>query len=270
MRPRSVYTQKSRLRLTAVILFSCLLVFHLVFPLVLPQFLFQITAPPIRVWKGATDWLARTIGTLESKEKLFEENKFLAQELASAQERLLILSVLQEDNRKLQELEGRSKKEKSTLAAVLLSPPLSPYDILVLDVGAREGISSGDLVRSTNGSPLGRITEVFRDFSRAELFSTPGMETAIRIGEKGIQGKAKGIGGGEFQIILPREFEIAQGDPVVFPELSASPFGIVGSVVYQETDFLQLVSFRSPVNVRELSYVLVDSSDTLVQDDDSR
>lgn len=270
MKRRNTFIRDNRSALFVSLFFVCLALFHLAFPSVLTQFLFRISAPVVHSWKGITAWTAKMTGAFESKQGLLDENQTLAQALARAEEKLLTFSVLQADNQKLQALYGRFDQGKSVIAAVLLSPPLSPYDTLVLDAGAREGVSLGALVRSINGSPIGNITEVFKDFSRLSLFSSPGTETAVRIGEKGVQGKAIGMGGGEFQISLPREFQVARGDPIVFPGISPLPFGVVQTVEFQETDYLQTVSFISPVNIHGIAYVLVDVSSDPVNTNEKR
>lgn len=236
-----------------------LLLFQVVLPRVLPNFLYQVATPVIRGWDNTADFFTALFSNLKSKQTLVRENEVLVTELATAREELLMLDAVRSDLKSLQVLYERQKENPGILAAVLLAPPLSPYDTLVLDVGVRNGVEMGSVVRLTSGIPIGKITEVFRDFSRAELLSSPGVETAVRIGEENVQARAIGVGDGEFQLLLPREFSIAKGDIVSFPELSASALGLVESIDYQETDFLQLVSFRSPVNLRMLTHVLIDS-----------
>jgi cell shape-determining protein MreC len=255
---------KNRLTLLGVFL-GVLILFQVVFPGILPNFFYYIATPVIYGWKGASDFVAGAISGFKDKQRLDAENKELIDELATANERLISLDSLRTQLDSLRELYGRKEKNSEVLAAVLSAPPLSPYDTLVLDAGIRDGVSVGSIVRTVAGLPLGRVTEVFKDFSRVELFSSPGVETPIRVGEKGIEARAIGTGNGEFQFLLPREHEIKKGDPITFPDFSASPFGKVEVIDFQETDFLQLVSFRSPSNLNILSYVLIEvqpSADT--------
>ncbi len=234
--------------------------FKIIFPSILPNILYQIATPIVRGWQGTIDWGSGLFANFYSKQKLTNENAELSRLLGEAQEKLLSLDRLQSDFESLKAAYDRNDKTQEVLATVLLAPPMSPYDTIVIDIGVRNDIRTGALVRSVGGSVVGRVSEVFRDFSLVSLFSSPGTETSVRIGKDVAQGQAVGIGNGEFQIILPRELSVAVGDAVIFQSLSNYPIGVVQTVEYQEADFLQIVSFQSAINIRQLSYLLVEIS----------
>ncbi|OHA25888.1 MAG: hypothetical protein A3C06_00320 [Candidatus Taylorbacteria bacterium RIFCSPHIGHO2_02_FULL_46_13] len=232
-----------------------------VWPSFLPNMLYRIATPLFY----SRNWIADSLKTagsyVSSRGSLALENQRLSTELTDARERLLQLEALQTQLKELQLFSSRSDHTKRIFSVVLLRPPLSPYDTLVLDVGIDDGVSAGDMVFSIAGSSaVGKITEVFQDFSRATLFSSPGNQFPVFLGAKSIQATAYGVGGGAFQLLLPREMEVAVGDMVTFPSLNPSVVGVVQLVEHQAVDFLQHVSFRSPVNFNELRYVAVEVS----------
>jgi len=57
---------------------------------------------------------------------------------------------------------------------------------------------------------------------------------------------------------LPREVSIKVGDPVTFANITPTVVGAVASVEYRDVDFLQLISFRSPVAMNGLRFVMVE------------
>lgn len=250
-----------RNRRAFALLFLALVLLFLWQPKAFTNVVYTIADP---FWQ-ARNKLADSLTTMQryfaSKTKLLQENQALSQELDQARQKLLTLAPLQHELDSLQPLLSHPPAPKTVTAAVLSRPPYSPYDTLVIDAGVQDGVAEGDIVTSVGGSVIGDVSNVFRDFSRVSLFSSPGTKTAVLIGGKGVQVNATGAGGGEFQILLPREVSVSAGDAVVLPGQTPQVLGVVQSVQYQETDFMQLVSFQSPVNIFELRYVTVDTSD---------
>src|SRR3989344_7842889 len=57
------------------------------------------------------------------------------------------------------------------LGAVLLRPPATPYDTLVIDAGKEEGAVVGDYVSAGGSGLVGTISEVYAHAARVRLFS---------------------------------------------------------------------------------------------------
>lgn len=191
--------------------------------------------------------LVSRIGALE--EERAKEELARADYEALVKERDLLLS-----------LGLREGKSPRLLAAVLSVPPESPYDMLLLDAGAREGVSEGSNVFS--GSVLiGRIARVEERQSVAELFSSPGRETSVVLlhGGEPIRVTATGEGGGAFLAVLPREVSVLTGDPVFLPGTPLSFFGTVASVEAEEHDVFKRVRFGNPVPLRRHLFVFIQS-----------
>lgn len=257
--------RRIRKNLWAGITGTVLLLFFLWQPAILPNVLYVLATPLVRVSTWIGGGVSELSVYLTSKSTLARENKILSDRLKSQQLELSLMRSIFPDYSKLKVFLEGEENSREALAGVLLAPPVSPYDILVLEAGAREGISIGDAVKTIDGIVLGSISEVFRDFSRATLLSAPGQKVAVRIGDKGIQAEASGVGAGEFHVTLPREFEISIGDAVMFPGIMPKPVGTVGSVEFRDVDFLQLISFRSPVNFSALKFVLIEKSSILTE-----
>lgn len=229
-------------------------------PLFFSGMLYRVMEPFWLVRNYFADSLSTAADYFTSKTLLARQNESLTNQLRDAQQELLQLGPLHAALQSLEPLSSQAGRSHSVIAAVLSRPPLSPYDSLVLDAGSRAGVAPGDLVRTTGGIVIGKITESFSSFSRTVLFSSPGQQTPVLLGKTAVQANALGVGAGEFQVLLPREVNITVGDTAVFPGFEPHIVGIVNSVEYRETDFLQLVSFQSPVNIFGLRYVQIDMS----------
>jgi hypothetical protein len=93
--------------------------------------------------------------------------------------------------------------------------------------------------------------------AKVSLFSTPGRKLSVVLGSSSITMEAVGIGGGNFNILVPIEIEVKEGDVITIPSITTNIFGIVEKVNFKETDSFQTVIFKSPVNISELKYVQV-------------
>jgi len=134
---------------------------------------------------------------LRRKQELLEENNRLEEEVVLLKIRLLDNGLLFQENKELKEILGRRIDERNLLlAAILAKPNRSPYDTLILDSGRKEGVNVGDRVVVYGDVVIGKISRVSGDTSQATLFSSPGEEIDITIGEEYIAARARGIGGG--------------------------------------------------------------------------
>jgi len=218
----------------------------------------NIVAP---FWRGggALGERALSISTafVSEKEALVKKNKELEEQLAILSTKLLDRNLLVEENLLLQEELNRDVYgDKSIAARVLSSPSVSPYDTLVLDIGAKDGVAIGDAVFVAGSTKIGSIVEVFGRTSRARLNSSPGQEFAVLISDN-ISATAKGRGGGNFVIELPRDAEINMGDNVSTVSPTINILGFVEHIEVDPNDPFQKIFLKSPVNIFDISWVEV-------------
>lgn len=194
--------------------------------------------------------------TWHTKTFLKEENQRLKRELEATRRSLEKLAAIEEENRKFKALLNRRERgSEAVLASVLLKPPQSPFDMLILDVGEDMGVVIGDRIHA-QGVLIGAIAAVFTRSSTARLFSSPGEQVMVEVGS-GIHTRALGEGNGNFSITVPRETEIETGDPVVLPGFDRAFLGNVAVIEQTPTGSFKTVRFRTPVNVGELTLVEV-------------
>ena len=192
----------------------------------------------------------------KSKQSLIDEKTVLEQKLFLDGNLLALNSTLQAENDSYKDLLGRKDtKQKTILASVLVKPPQIPYDSLIVDIGDDHNIKVGDKVMANANVYVGEVSEVLPHSAKVILYSAPGRKLSVVLGTNSVTAEAVGMGGGNFNIFLPREVEVKEGDVIVIPSITTNVFGIVEKVNFKDKDSFQTVLFKSPVNVSELNFV---------------
>ncbi|MEK9167902.1 MAG: rod shape-determining protein MreC [Patescibacteria group bacterium] len=193
---------------------------------------------------------------LFSKQALFEENERLRSEIETLSVRLLSTDMLAAENKELKEIVGRDESMEVVLGTVLSRPPSSPYDTFIIDLGV-EKVRAGDMVSAHGIIPVGTIAHARDNSSVVELFSSPGRKIDVLIGTENIATVAKGKGNGNFEMTLPRDTEVREGDIVVAPSITIEIFAVVGDIEKDSNSPFQVVRFSSPFNINNIRWVEV-------------
>lgn len=142
-------------------------------------------------------------------------------------------------------------------AGVLVRPPVSPYDTVVLDKGERDGVRADAFVFATGGVPVGVIETVTAETSRAVLFSTPGRITEGWVGEERLPVSLEGRGAGAYSATLPRESGIQPGAIVYLPGPGALPAGTVVRIDSDPSSPRATIHIKPMVNAFSLTWVSI-------------
>jgi len=247
--------RKSQKRILVVTVILILIILIIVFT-PLRSVLFSIAEP---VWKTKNFLLnSNFFQYFKFKQSLINERTALEQKLFMTGSLIALNETLQAENDNLKDLLGRKEiKGKSILSAVLVKPPQIPYDTLIIDIGEEDNVKVGDKVIANANVYIGEISEVQKNSSKVIMYSTPGYKLSVVLGIGSVTVEAVGIGGGNFNIFLPREIEVKEGDTIVIPSITANIFGIVEKIKFDDKDSVQTVLFKSPVNISELNFVEV-------------
>lgn len=166
-----------------------------------------------------------------------------------------VVTVLDE-NEKLKEILGRKNENLNfTLAAILGKPDQSLYDTLVIDLGGADGVKVGDMIYALGNVPLGKVEMVYDHSAKVVLFSNSDQKTQVFV--KGTSLELVGRGGGNFEMILPRDVVMEKGEQAVLPGITTHVVAVVETAISDPRDSFQKVLFTSPVNVDEIKYVEV-------------
>ncbi|MCX6751857.1 MAG: rod shape-determining protein MreC [Candidatus Nomurabacteria bacterium] len=216
--------------------------------------------------------LSNTGAYFYSKNSLLSENENLKAKLNEQEARMSNYNSILDENLKIKETLGRKNgKTNLILTSILSKPNQSPYDTLVVDMGAKSGLVSGQKVFALGNVPIGRVAEVYLNTSKIILYSNPGEKTEVVIsghstsnafGMTGTGGdtfmQIVGRGGGNFEMILPRDFVLEKGTEVVLPGITPYTVGIVQTIISDPRDSFQKALLSSPVNIQELKFVEVE------------
>lgn len=215
-----------------------------------------LAAPFWGAYQYVRDTVAGMTVAFSEKKELAAENKALRGLLSAAHLRLIQTNVLMKENEELKQLLNRHETSGGTLGVVLSRPQYSPYDTFMIDIGRQHAILVGHTVFAGEAL-VGIVDAVYEKTARVKLFSSPGTETEVLLGLESTPALARGLGGGAFQVKLPRDIAIREGDAVFHSVLSNTLVGIVREIKSKEANPLQTILFNAPLNIWETRFVIV-------------
>lgn len=242
----------------AVLLLVIAFLFRLGFPSFVSSIFSSISRPFLSLKNTLGASGGNILGTFYSKETLLAENRDLNAKLQNLQGIEAEFTLVSDENAALRKSIGVASNKNDAVLSVILKPPASPYDTLILDGGQNDAIKKSDIISGGAGVVLGEITEVSGSSSKAEFFSSSGRTLLAELGTQNIPLTLSGIGGGNFESKLPKSITLNAGDPVYLPGMPQRLVGIVSGVVPVPNDSYDNVYIRVPVNIFELSFVTVE------------
>jgi cell shape-determining protein MreC len=170
---------------------------------------------------------------------------------------VLDLEIAKSENSELaRRLELREPNYLS--AAILLSPPRTPYDVLIIDRGEYDGVVPEQKVLLGNRVALGAIESVRPNQSTVKLFSTPGKKTEAIVERTGEIVELEGQGGGNFKLEVPLGFDIKDGDLILLQGLPRRLLASVAQVKSDETSSFLTVFLQLPARLLGNSPIYVE------------
>ena len=169
-----------------------------------------------------------------SSYKLDEDNKKLLSENQQLLSKVAEMNNLAEENNSLRQALDIGLGEKFILAPCQLVSKESTGDFLLINIGKNQEIEAGQTVLSQDGILVGKIDQVYDDFSRVIMISDAKSATDVEIQGKEFYALAKGQG--NLKIILDlvdKNKDVKEGDLLATSALGGVfPSGIaLGKVV---------------------------------------
>jgi cell shape-determining protein MreC len=194
-----------------------------------------------------------------SKSYLYDQNQKLQAQVDFNNARNVNYDSVVADNANIKEILGRKDpKANMILSAILAKPNQSAYDTLVIDAGASEGVRAGDTVFALGDVPIGRVDTVYADSSKVVLFSNAGEKTQAVVSGKDIFLELTGRGGGNFEMIMPKDFTMQKGDQVLMPGINNYVLAIAQKIISDPRDPFTKALLTSPVNIQEQKFVEIE------------
>jgi cell shape-determining protein MreC len=232
-----------------------------------PDFFARATLPFLSYTDTVSTWVS-------SVRALLARSVEQAKQLTALQEERSVLVVKNEELAArvatLERLSGISHREAGPAlsAPVLVRPPESPYDVLIVGAGTAQGVTVQmvafgivTVASSTEIVPLGLVSETTDTTARVVLFSAPRVETLGWVGSTHTPVTLIGTGGGTFFAAVPREASPSVGESVFVPG-STVPIGVVARVESDPAAPSATIRITPLVNPFSISEVLLRPRDT--------
>lgn len=198
---------------------------------------------------GAGNALAGMLVSLEDAQAVRAERDRLREEVETLRNERAAQEALLRDA-------GAADEGTGVLAGVIARPPMTPYELLVVAAGTRDGVSEGD-VALVRGVPVGRVERVTAGSAHIRLFSAPGQATEGWVGEARLALTLTGAGAGAFAAEASREAPIEEGATVYLPGPGPRPVGHVRSVERTPASPSALVHIAPLINVFSITAVRI-------------
>ncbi len=203
--------------------------------------------------------LSLSVTTATPKTVLIARQNALVEKITQLEERLLTVQLLEDENQSLRQLLSYTQNQPTiqVVARVIAKPSQNLYDRIIIDRGANDQIPEGAIVITGENILLAQIDRVNPKSSEGLLFSGSFFSGDVIITRLGITVPVKGKGSGNFELYVPREIEVRDGDILTLPGYPQYIIGVIKSVQFDDRDPYQTVLARTPVNVQELKFVRV-------------
>lgn len=253
-RPRNSALGESRKRLgiSLLILIVAVVIFSF-----LRNPLTNLVSP---LWKSSNVFscaFSGVVALVRSKESLESENQALKAELDSYNALAASARALETSRDEILTHFNRATTTPGIAVAVLVHPPETPYDVLIVDAGSAEGAALGDRVSLPLGVVVGRVSEIATHTARVSLYSGSGGKTDAVLERNSLPVTLIGQGGGNFEFDLPKGVAVFPGDKILSPNLRSEMMAVVGDVQSDPTDSLEHVYAGGVANVSTLRFVVI-------------
>lgn len=209
-------------------------------------------------------WLSQSIsgGThsalqnLATKKSLLRDVNDLRAEVARLQSVDAQNRFLQEENTELQNLlHATPESKEGLLARVLVRPPTTWYDSLIVDRGEADFVQVGDRAYAYGTIPLGTVVAVTQHTATVELFSASSRKTDVVLIPGNIPVVAEGRGNSALHFNVHRDIAVDEQSSIILPngELLAS----VDAVEFDPRDPFRSVHAIMPVNMQYLRFITI-------------
>jgi len=242
------------------------------------NFFYLVSSPIQKTLFGAGDRVSdffESITEIKNLKKEVDEHSFIdALRCAWANEELrLKIEALISENAKLRELKKENEtlrialgigleKEFKLLLAEVIGKDIS-QDTLLINRGLKDGISKSLPVINQQKALVGKIGEVYSNYSKVILISNKESSFDAKISESDVQGVAMGKENGKlFFDLVSKEKEIKEGDLVVTTALggvfpSGLLVGEIGKVFRSDVEAFQQAEILPTFDIGELETLFI-------------
>jgi rod shape-determining protein MreC len=230
------------------------------------NFFYLISSPIQKTLWRAGDNISDFFEMVKEIKNLKEENEELKLKIVGLLAENTRLKELKRENEVLREaLDIGLGKEFKLLLAEVIGKDIS-QDTILINLGSRDGISKDFPVINQQKALIGKIGEVYKNYSKVILISNKESTFDAKVGPDEIYGVVKGKGSlGLFLDLIPREKEIKEGDLVLTSPLGGIfPKGLligeIGKVLKSDVMAWQQAEIKPAFDINKLEIIFVVTS----------
>lgn len=231
-------------KIIKIVILGCILVaIFLFFGKKLSGRALTIFAPALKLYDLTANSISGGLNILEPQYFLVDENNALKREVSDLQIKNseLLSNNVANDNK---------DTEPGRLSTLAISfPPQTPFDTIVIEKGAKDGLKEGDKIYLSRQILVGSVEIVYDSYARVRLLTSPGQKTEAVLSRTGDVVVLVGYGGGSFKLILPISFDVKEGDLIVLPGSAHTIVGQVKSIKRDETSSFLTLLISLPIKI---------------------
>jgi len=189
-------------------------------PKEIKNFFYLISSPIQKVLWGGGKYFSDLFEMVFEMKDLKQKNEALKLQLQELLSENIQIAELKKENETLREALGVGLEKEFTLEIAEVVGKDISQDFLLINKGQRDGLTEDLPVITQQKVLVGKITQVYKDFSKVALISNQESSFNVKIQEKDLEGVIKGIG--DFKLFLelvPKEEEIKEGDFLITTSL---------------------------------------------------
>lgn len=194
-------------------------------------------------------------GIVTSRASLTWANKSLQSQLDKYQEDEAAYMVLLVENKELRSIVHLATTTPGVTAPITSSFYASPYSTFLIGAGSADKIEVGNLVVTSGGFVLGKVSSVETHQSTVSELFAPHTTLSATLDTTNVT--VTGWGGGNARTTVPHGVSVAVGDPVIVPSFGGRSVGTVGKVIADPASAETQVFIYLPVNRSGLHFVYV-------------
>lgn len=193
----------------------------------------------------------------ENKNKIIRQNEELEKENYILKLEKIDNLAIHYENKKLRQEIGAKPHQKTVRASVITKPFIKNFDSFVINQGAEDGISSGDIVVISDRILAGRVVEANKNSSIVMTDSFPENSIFASLDTTGDSFEIKGVGGGNLKAKIPSSTNIKEGDNLIISYNTNYIVAIVGAIKIDESMGLKEVFMTLPFDINKIDSVFV-------------
>ncbi len=227
------------------------------------NFFYFISAPIQKTFWGAGDRLSDFFEAVSQIRNLEKENKKFEIRIQELSAEIAGLRDLEKENKILREALDIGLQEEFKIVFAHITGKDIAQDSILIDRGLKHGISKDKPVITQQKVLVGKISDVYKNFSRIMLISNKESAFSVNIQPTNIKAAAKGRGNLQlFLDFVPLQAEIREGDRIVTTALEGIfPRGLLVGYVKEieksDLEPFQRAEIQPAFNLKELENLFI-------------